>query len=63
VAVQERMMQYVWQFASEEAGAAATEYGLLLLLVALALVIGLNSLGTASSDALEGVATQVAAYF
>ena len=49
--------QFVSRFWSDEGGAAAAEYALLLAIIAAGLAVSAGTLGTAISDALNETAT------
>lgn len=55
------MLQNIKQFMRDEEGATAVEYGLIIGLIAVALVIVLTALGTGLSDLFDKVSTKITA--
>ncbi|MCV0395006.1 MAG: Flp family type IVb pilin [Rhizobiaceae bacterium] len=47
------------QFAKDESGATAIEYGLIAALIALAIIVGARSLGNALNDQFDKIASEV----
>ncbi len=55
------MQKIVTRFFRDESGATAIEYGLIAALVAVVIIVGLTSLGTAINGTMTTVATNVSA--
>lgn len=55
------MMQFVKQFVREEEGATAVEYGLMVALIAVAIIITVTALGQALNTKFGEVETAVSA--
>lgn len=53
------MFKFISKFRSNDEGATAIEYGLIAALVAIALIAGLNALGTSLDNMFDGVADEV----
>jgi pilus assembly protein Flp/PilA len=53
------MIKLFWQFASDESGATAIEYGLIAALIALAIMVGAGSLGNALDNQFIRVGTKL----
>lgn len=53
-------LQKIKSFVSDEEGATAAEYGLLVTLIALAILVGVAALGTSISDMYTSNAARVA---
>ena len=54
------MSKLVAQFAKDESGATAIEYGLIAALIAVAIIAGAGALGTAINGKFAYIATKVA---
>jgi len=52
-------MERIKNFFKDESGASAVEYGLLVALIAVAIIVGAGNLGTAVNDKLDSAATTV----
>jgi pilus assembly protein Flp/PilA len=50
------------RFAKDESGATAIEYGLLAVLIGIALIFGATALGTQLSATFSAIATKLAGY-
>ena len=53
------MKNLVTKFASDESGATAIEYGLIAALIAVAMIVGATSVGTAINAKFNSVATKI----
>ena len=53
------MTKLLKNFANDESGATAIEYGLIAALIALAIVAGAGALGTALDEQFQGIATRL----
>lgn len=53
------MLKTVKNFARDESGASAIEYGLLASLIALGIVVGATALGTSLNDLFNNIAGQL----
>jgi pilus assembly protein Flp/PilA len=54
------MKNLLARFMQDESGAAAIEYALIAVLIALAIIGGATALGTSINDKLQGIATSLA---
>jgi pilus assembly protein Flp/PilA len=52
-------MERIKNFFKDESGASAVEYGLLVSLIAVAIIVGARALGTSVNDKLQGAADTV----
>jgi pilus assembly protein Flp/PilA len=55
----ESMMRHLCELSKDERGATAVEYGLILALIFLAMVVGVVAVGTSTSDLWGNVSNQV----
>ena len=55
-----RMTKFITQFAKDESGATAIEYGLIAALIAVTIIAAVTSLGGALNDKFNTAATEVA---
>jgi pilus assembly protein Flp/PilA len=55
------MIKKFAQFFKEEDGATAVEYGLMVALIAVAVIVAAGALGTATSDTFDTVAAEMPA--
>ncbi|RWA77377.1 Flp family type IVb pilin [Mesorhizobium sp. M1C.F.Ca.ET.193.01.1.1] len=53
------MSNLIARFVKDESGATAIEYGLIAALIALAIMVGAGSLGTALNDKFKAIASAV----
>ena len=53
------MSNLIARFVKDESGATAIEYGLIAALIALAIMVGATSLGTALNNKFQGIANAV----
>ncbi len=53
------MSKIVARFAKDESGATAIEYGLIAALIAVAIIVGATSVGTALNSKFDNIASRV----
>ena len=53
------MMHTLWTRFADDEGATALEYGVLVALIALVIVVGVGAFGTALNNFFNGIAAQV----
>ena len=54
------MLTHMMRFLQEEEGATAVEYGLMIALIALAIIVSVRLIGTNLNTSFSGVATNLA---
>jgi pilus assembly protein Flp/PilA len=52
-------MRHLFEISKDERGATAVEYGLILALIFLAMVVGVAAVGTSTSDLWSNISNQV----